>query len=214
MGCGDPRLTGDAQALRVRAILRGTTQSSPCRCSTIACLQATSGLYARFAAETMPRLLDRDRKAIQTRLLELTRDRHSKYGDSLFHLEPNIKDCPGGLRDAHVVRWLRVIDSSIAAEPDEAELKQALEFLHLVRCFLHYRHDRDDNILDWQAQDAAAESGIGLNGRDTQKMDAAVLDALLLSSCAEYRACIEAHRGGSSLGEECTAFAAAAGARD
>ena len=61
-------------------------------------------------------------------------------------------------------------------QPDSAEdieFRQAIEFLRLVRCFLHYRHERDDNTLDWQAQDAAAEAAVGLNGRDTQKIDAA-----------------------------------------
>ncbi|MDE1176001.1 MAG: [protein-PII] uridylyltransferase [Edaphobacter sp.] len=136
-------------------------------------LAGDANLYARLAGETVPKLIDRDRKGIQASLLELTRTRHEKYGDTLFHLEPNIKDCPGGLRDIHVCRWLRILDSSIAVDPDEAEFRQATEFMQLVRCFLHYRHDRDDNILDWQAQDAAAETGIGLNGRDTQRLDAA-----------------------------------------
>jgi [protein-PII] uridylyltransferase len=38
-----------------------------------------------------------------------------------------------------------------------------VEFLFVVRCFLHYRHERDDNTLDWQAQDAAAKQRIGLD---------------------------------------------------
>ena len=48
-----------------------------------------------------------------------------------------------------------------------------MEFLWLVRCFLHYRHERDDNTLDWQAQDAAAEAAVGLTGRRPKKADAA-----------------------------------------
>ncbi|HTC74802.1 MAG TPA: HD domain-containing protein, partial [Edaphobacter sp.] len=38
---------------------------------------------------------------------------------------------------------------------------------------LHYRHERDDNTLDWQAQDAAAETMMGLVGRKPKKADAA-----------------------------------------
>ena len=139
-------------------------------------LAGDSGLYAKLAAQTVPKLLDRDRKAILSSLLELTRERHKKYGDTLFHLEPNIKDCPGGLRDVHVCGWLAQlenIDAKTVAQPEDVEFRQAVEFLRLVRCFLHYRHDRDDNTLDWQAQAAAAEAGVGLNGRDTQTLDAA-----------------------------------------
>src|SRR4051812_32651976 len=57
-------------------------------------LAGDSVLYAKLADEAVPKLIERDRKSILSRLLELTRERHAKYGDTLFHLEPNIKDCP------------------------------------------------------------------------------------------------------------------------
>jgi [protein-PII] uridylyltransferase len=120
------------------------------------------------------------------RLLELTRARHAKYGDTLFHLEPNIKDCPGGLRDVHVCGWMTKLREGAAQERKNSdgaaagvsaeegnEFRKAAEFLWLVRCFLHYRHDRDDNTLDWQAQDTAAETMVGLAGRKPKKADAA-----------------------------------------
>jgi [protein-PII] uridylyltransferase len=53
------------------------------------------------------------------------------------------------------------------------EFRKAVEFLWLVRCFLHYRHERDDNTLDWQAQDAAAAAAVGLEGRRPKRVDAA-----------------------------------------
>ena len=49
----------------------------------------------------------------------------------------------------------------VNAEEDNG-FRNAVEFLWLVRCFLHYRHQRDDNSLDWQAQDMAAAAGIGM----------------------------------------------------
>jgi [protein-PII] uridylyltransferase len=139
-------------------------------------LSGDAGLYAKLSEEIMPKLLERDRKAILTSLVELTRDRHGKYGSTLFHLEPNIKDCPGGLRDSHVCGWIRMLDgasSETSTAADDAGFRQAVEFLRLVRCFLHYRHERDDNTLDWQAQDAAAATSIGLNGDRNRAIDAA-----------------------------------------
>ncbi|WP_263365982.1 [protein-PII] uridylyltransferase [Edaphobacter bradus] len=147
-----------------------------------------AALYNKLAGEVMPKLLERERKSVIARLLELTRERHAKYGDTLFHLEPNIKDCPGGLRDVHVCAWLARLQSPPQSQKkgdaaavsgngvgalEGAEFRQAVEFLRLVRCFLHYRHERDDNTLDWQAQDAAAEAGSGLNGRQPSHVDAA-----------------------------------------
>jgi [protein-PII] uridylyltransferase len=133
-------------------------------------LAGDTALYSRMASQTLPKLLQRDGKAILNRLVELTRIRHAKYGETLFHLEPTIKDCPGGLRDVHVCRWIASLlgaqskteYSSATSSASEEDFRQAVEFLYRVRCFLHYRHDRDDNTLDWQAQDAAALSAIGV----------------------------------------------------
>jgi [protein-PII] uridylyltransferase len=145
-----------------------------------------AGLYDRLAGQCVPKLLQREHKNVMVRLLELTRARHAKYGDTLFHLEPNIKDCPGGLRDAHVCGWMAKLREVAAREKKNSdgtgavvsaeegnEFRKAVEFLWLVRCFLHYRHERDDNTLDWQAQDAAAETMMGLVGRKPKKADAA-----------------------------------------
>ncbi len=146
-----------------------------------------AALYGKLAGQTVPKLLQRDHKAVMVRLLELARARHAKYGDTLFHLEPNIKDCPGGLRDLHVCGWMtKLLEAAAQAKKKEGdgaaadvsmeedkEFHKAVEFLWLVRCFLHYRHERDDNTLDWQAQDAAAEMMVGLTGRKPKKADAA-----------------------------------------
>jgi len=132
-------------------------------------------LYAKLAEQTLPKLLQKEQKAIFARLVQLTRDRHAKYGDTLFHLEPNIKDCPGGLRDVHVCGWITKIQGAGQANAapagtiersDREEFQQAVEFLYRVRCFLHYRHERDDNTLDWQAQDAAAAAAVGLPSKE------------------------------------------------
>jgi [protein-PII] uridylyltransferase len=143
-------------------------------------------LYDKLAGQSVPKLLQREHKNVMVRLLELTRARHAKYGDTLFHLEPNIKDCPGGLRDAHVCGWMAKLLEVAAREKKSGdgtgvvvsaeegnEFRKAVEFLWLLRCFLHYRHERDDNTLDWQAQDAAAETMMGLVGRKPKKADAA-----------------------------------------
>jgi [protein-PII] uridylyltransferase len=120
----------------------------------------------------------RDGKRILAQLGQLTRDRYSKYGGTLFHLEPNIKDCPGGLRDTNVCSWVAKLVGA-RHEMDEQEFQEAVAFLTSARCFLHWRHDRDDNVLDWLAQDAAAERAIGLPaamreaGRGAKKIDAA-----------------------------------------
>ncbi len=135
-----------------------------------------AGVQQRLAEELLPKLLAKEHQAIVARLLDITRVRHAKYGGTLFHLEPNVKDCPGGLRDVHVCGWLRTLRAarpekrvgtagvveSAADDGEHSEFEEAAEFLTEVRSFLHYRHERDDNTLDWQAQDRAAEVPVGL----------------------------------------------------
>ncbi len=145
-------------------------------------LTGDADLYKKLHEQTLPKLLQREQKILLTQLAEMTRARHAKYGGTLFHLEPNIKDCPGGLRDVHVCGWITKIQNpdgesaerlaetgngaGAVERNDREEFNQAVEFLYRVRCFLHYRHGRDDNTLDWQAQDAAAAAGIGLPGKE------------------------------------------------
>jgi len=128
-------------------------------------------LYRRLHDKLIPKLVMRESKALLQGLAEVTRERHSKHGMTLYHLEPNLKEAPGGLRDVNVANWLALIsaidklhdwpDASSLRAPVRKQLESALDFLMSARCFLHFRHGRDDNTLSWEAQDAAAARKIG-----------------------------------------------------
>ncbi|MGC2162163.1 MAG: HD domain-containing protein [Silvibacterium sp.] len=133
-------------------------------------------LYRRLEGEVLPTLALRDWDTIVQNLTEIARSRHAKYGNTIFHLEPNIKECPGGLRDYHLAQWLALLNSlhETKSWPKPAgsglygthgEREYAFDFLAAARCFLHYRYKRDNNTLDWHAQDEAAEQSIGLETR-------------------------------------------------
>jgi [protein-PII] uridylyltransferase len=105
----------------------------------------------------IPKLVVRESKPLLQGLSEVTRERHGKFGHTVFHLEPNLKETPGGLRDCNVAIWLGLIsamgklgdwpDASSLRAPVRKQLDAALEFLMAARCFLHFRHGRDDNAL-------------------------------------------------------------------
>ncbi len=129
-------------------------------------------LFARLSSKVIPELVARERSPLVRNLAELTRQRHARHGNTIFHLEPNLKEAPGGLRDYHVACWLTQISrleegggasSSDAAAPLPLQLScdRAFEFLSAARCFLHYRQGRDDNILSYELQAEAAAAGIG-----------------------------------------------------
>ena len=128
-------------------------------------------LFARLHDKTIPKLVARESKSLLQGLAEVTQERHGKFGYTVFHLEPNLKETPGGLRDCNVASWLALVSamsklgdwphaSSLRA-PVRKQLSEALEFLMATRCFLHFRHGRDDNALSWEAQDEAAARKIG-----------------------------------------------------
>jgi len=133
------------------------------------------GLFRRLHDQVIPRSVLRDWQELVLLLAEVNEARHHQAGDTIFHLEPNIKDAPGGLRDYNVSCWLSILngfsrtqnwteafDSFPASLRDRAQ--EAKDFLVSVRCFLHYRAGRDDNQLNWEAQQAAAEAHIGYDG--------------------------------------------------
>lgn len=108
--------------------------------------------------ERFQMFLSRRGGAVAQQLAALAESRRTKYQNTIYHLEPNIKDAPGGLRDLQTTRWLLQI------EPQEGipALDAALTFLGGVRIRLHELTGRDQNILSFESQDALAENPAGL----------------------------------------------------
>lgn len=140
-------------------------------------------LFEDLDLERIPALIERRRQPLLAAIARLVDVRHGKFQRTLFHLEPNVKDGLGGLRDYQTCCWLtqvlpRDVSSAVAGfvsstnryesdllleRRDESAL--AHRFLLAVRSFLHYRSQRDDNMLYWQAQDEAAARNLALPGK-------------------------------------------------
>ncbi|HME31902.1 MAG TPA: [protein-PII] uridylyltransferase [Terriglobales bacterium] len=133
-------------------------------------LVGEAALFDRLHDKLLPQLVTRESDVLVQRLAEVTNTRHLRFGDTIFHLEPNLKDGPGGLRDTHVTQWLSAIaaldpgrkwpESLSAQHNSDGELPDAIEFLAASRCYLHYRSKRDENVISWEAQDEMAARGI------------------------------------------------------
>jgi [protein-PII] uridylyltransferase len=146
-------------------------------------LAGDSLLFSRLHQDALPRLVARYRSDLLRDISHLTRQRHAKEGHTIFHLEPNLKNSPGGLRDYHVACWVamlshpqRIADwaapESLWPQQRREEMGKAFDFLAAARCFLHYRQGRDDNGLTYELQAAAAERGIGVApGRPLEPAD-------------------------------------------
>ncbi|MFZ1086980.1 MAG: HD domain-containing protein [Terracidiphilus sp.] len=135
-------------------------------------------LYQQLHQNVLPGLVLSEWNTITQKLGEIARSRHAKFGNTIFHLEPNLKDCPGGLRDFSLAVWFALLfhlketkewprHRGGVFQSARGDAEAAFDFLAAARCFLHFRHGRDDNTLDWQSQDEAAANSIGLETRGT-----------------------------------------------
>ncbi|HEV8311755.1 MAG TPA: [protein-PII] uridylyltransferase [Burkholderiaceae bacterium] len=105
---------------------------------------------------------------LRAKTLEM-RQRHVKYEDTPYSLEPNCKESPGGLRDLQVVIWVARAAglgrtwSELAANglitPFEVKQLQRNEgLLKLIRARLHLVAGRREDRLVFDLQTAVAES--------------------------------------------------------
>ncbi len=56
-------------------------------------------LFSNLRNRMIPEVMVRESQALVERLAELTRNSHRKFANTVFHLEPNVKDGPGGFQD-------------------------------------------------------------------------------------------------------------------
>lgn len=117
-------------------------------------------LYAKLA-DKLPRFISANRESLIRNLSQLTRERHGKFANTFYHLEPNVKETPGSLRDYQLLCWLTQIRETEPPHLGQAdpgpELGKAFRFLARLRCYLHSRSRRDNNVLSFEMQDAMAD---------------------------------------------------------
>jgi [protein-PII] uridylyltransferase len=107
------------------------------------------------------------RRFIEGKLLE-QRNRHNRFQDSAYNLEPNLKDSPGGLRDLHMIHWLAqgagispgwqgLTKSGLLSRQEAQRLARTQATLNLLRVHLHLLARRREERLafDYQSQLAA-----------------------------------------------------------
>jgi [protein-PII] uridylyltransferase len=105
------------------------------------------------------RLARESRTQVLEALVALTDQRHSGF-DTLYQLEPDVKDGPGGLRDVWATRMVLRMGGERRRAPRNTthdRLRDAEEFLMRIRSGLHLDTGRNANVLSYELQEKAAE---------------------------------------------------------
>ncbi|MBC5786282.1 [protein-PII] uridylyltransferase [Ramlibacter sp. USB13] len=116
----------------------------------------------RFRAQVDPRAF------FTAKTLEM-RQRHTKFENTPYALEPNCKESPGGLRDLQVVLWVanaagfgrswdELARRGLATAFEARQIKRNEALLSTIRARLHVVAGRREDRLVFDLQNAVAES--------------------------------------------------------
>ena len=97
------------------------------------------------------------------------RQRHNKFDNTPYSLEPNCKESPGGLRDLQIILWVakaagfgknwdELARNGLATAFEVKQIKRNEALLHLIRARLHLIAQRREDRLVFDLQTAVATS--------------------------------------------------------
>lgn len=136
-------------------------------------------LYAKFVNDVMGAVYRKNLRSFIEDKINAMKIRHKKYGDTVYILEPHIKDGKGGLRDIHSAIWIArlthninriqdLLEAGLLLERESKELLDAWEFMRRLRCELHYLSGRKNDQLIFELQEKIAEN-LGYFGDEKTK---------------------------------------------
>ncbi len=130
-------------------------------------LAGDKALYRELERDQLHGLSQAKVDAFVSEKLAEMRARREKFGDSLYLLEPNVKQSEGGLRDLQMALWMARVRFKVAGitellarallpEREITELRRARDFVWRVRNELHYLAGRKSDELSFDVQPQVA----------------------------------------------------------
>lgn len=96
-------------------------------------------------------------------------NRHKRFNDTVYQLEPNIKESPGGLRDIQTIYWVakrhfnansinELVQRNFLSTEEFVEIEAAYKYLNRVRFALQHCKKRREDRLQFDLQQSIAEN--------------------------------------------------------
>jgi [protein-PII] uridylyltransferase len=166
-----------------------TVQTSLLECRLIAgSKNAFTSLVGQLAEAMDPKAF------FVAKTLEM-RQRHHKFENTPYSLEPNCKESPGGLRDLQIILWVakaaglgrswdELARKGLATPLEARQIKANEALLSLIRARLHLLAHRREDRLVFDLQNAVAESfgfraqvpaGLGATSKGTRRASEALM---------------------------------------
>ena len=120
-------------------------------------------------------------KGFLDRLEERTQDRHERYGGSVFLLEPDVKNGPGGLRDLDIAHWAararfrvrnlqELVRLGVLVPREWQQIEASSNLLARIRNLLHLYAGRRSDRLSFDRQERLAiDLGYGTGGPGVER---------------------------------------------
>ncbi len=127
----------------------------------------SKSLYEGFASSYILFYRKQDPKGYIQQRLKDQEERRSRYGDTVFMQEPDIKNGVGGLRDYHNTFWMARVRLNVTSidglgeqnylrKEELTRFKAAYDFLLRTRNELHFRSKRPTDLLSLEMQPKVA----------------------------------------------------------
>jgi [protein-PII] uridylyltransferase len=124
-------------------------------------------LYGEFAKRMESDVLKRNADRFFREKMAENDERHQRFGDSVYLLEPQLKEGEGGLRDLHTAMWMakvkfktnsiaELVQKGVITEREREEIEAARDFLFRVRNSLHFLSKQHQDQLTFQYQEQLA----------------------------------------------------------
>jgi len=124
-------------------------------------------IYQAFCVKLERSVFHKRAGAFVQRKLEESRERHHRYGPSIYLQEPNIKEGPGGLRDLHTAIWIarvtqragtlhELVQGGLLSQEETERWDRALDFMLRLRNELHYLCRGKNDVLSLSLQEQVA----------------------------------------------------------